>query len=71
MTSTDVHRRPPTATPFTGRIEGNFIGILENDFKFNKLIMVFNSLPVFGHYWFTGKPAVISPRFACLGRRAR
>ncbi|MEA3107234.1 MAG: hypothetical protein QOI88_1839 [Gammaproteobacteria bacterium] len=21
---------------------------------------------LFGHYWFTGKPAVISPRFACL-----
>jgi hypothetical protein len=21
---------------------------------------------LFGHYWFTGKPEVISPRFACL-----
>jgi hypothetical protein len=21
---------------------------------------------LFGHYWFTGKPQVISPRFACL-----
>jgi len=21
---------------------------------------------IFGHYWFTGKPAVISPKFACV-----
>jgi hypothetical protein len=25
-----------------------------------------NSPVLFGHYWFTGTPRVISPRFACL-----
>src|SRR5580658_1256808 len=42
---TNVHGRPPTATPFTGQIEGNFFRTLENRFKFRKLIAVFNSLP--------------------------
>jgi hypothetical protein len=41
----NVHRSPPTATPFIGRIEGNYIRILENSFKFNNLTTVFNSLP--------------------------
>jgi hypothetical protein len=36
----NVHRRPPTATPFTGQIEGNFFRTLENRFKFSKLIAV-------------------------------
>jgi hypothetical protein len=27
----------------------------------------YSGVPVlFGHYWFTGKPEVISPQFACL-----
>src|ERR1700722_19536776 len=44
-TATNVHRRPPTATPFTGQFEGNFFRALENCFKFSKLMAVFNSLP--------------------------
>src|SRR5277367_3281799 len=43
----NVHRRPPTATPFTGQIEGNYFLTRENRFKFSKITAIFNSLP--GH----------------------
>jgi len=40
-----VRGRPPTATPFTGEIEGNFILVLNNFFRFSELRTVFDSLP--------------------------